>query len=149
MFQLEVGVDPKASDACLVADAAELRGHPEATRELLVGVLEAELRCIDAHAHLGNMVFEKRPERARLHYEVAVGIAELSLAHFDELLLWGMIGNRPYLRALRGLGLCQWRAGAWAEAESTFAGIMRLSPPDEQGIRFCLADVKARRAWTS
>jgi hypothetical protein len=42
-------------------------------------MLEADLRCLDAHAHLGNMVFRHGPHWALSHSEVGVRIGELSL----------------------------------------------------------------------
>jgi len=43
-------------------DAAELAeaGDVEGARELLMDVLLRDLRCIDAHAHLGNLEFDRR-----------------------------------------------------------------------------------------
>ena len=38
-----------------------------------------DLRCLDAHAHLGNLVYQRQPEIAVKHYEVGVRIGELSL----------------------------------------------------------------------
>ncbi|MBW2162605.1 MAG: hypothetical protein JRH14_22045 [Deltaproteobacteria bacterium] len=78
--------------------------------KLLMGLCESDLRCLDAHAHLGNLVFERRPEDAIRHYEVGVRIGELSLGDdFDGVLLWGHIDNRPFLRCMQGYGLCLWR----------------------------------------
>ena len=71
---------------------------------------QADLRCLDAHAHLGNSVFDWRPEEAIRHYEAGVRIGELSLGEgFDGLLPWGWIDNRPFLRCMHGFGLCLWR----------------------------------------
>jgi hypothetical protein len=39
----------------------------------------ADLRCLDAHAHLGNFVFDHSPEEALRHYEVGLRMGELSL----------------------------------------------------------------------
>jgi hypothetical protein len=81
-------------------------------------VLGADLRCIDAHAHLGNMVFDRYPEQAMVHYEIGIKIGELSLPPgFDGLLVWGHIFNRPFLRCLHGYGLCLRRIGKVAEAK--------------------------------
>jgi hypothetical protein len=45
-------------------------------------VCRADLRCLDAHAHLGNLAFGPMPWKAVVavrHYEVGFRIGELSL----------------------------------------------------------------------
>ena len=131
-------------------DAAELagEGEPELARELLMDVLATDLRCIDAHAHLGNLEFARAPERAMIHYEIGVRIAELSLpVGFDGLLTWGLIYNRPFLRCLHGYGLCLWRLGRLADAQRVFRRMLALNPNDNQGVRACWDDVRNRRPW--
>lgn len=144
-----VGVDPVDDEACLVADAAEIGEHdPSAARELLMEALLADLRCLDAHVHLGNLVFERRPEDAITHYDIAVGIGELSLGpRFDGLLPWGHLYNRPFLRALHGYGLCLWRLGQTEKAREVFQRVLALNPADNQGVRFCWDDIRNGRPW--
>ena len=66
---------------------------------------------------------------------------------FDALLLWGPIYNRPFLRCLHGHALCLWRLGKLADAQQVFARILALNPPDNQGVRFLLEDVRLGRSW--
>ena len=141
------GLDADENPTC---DAAELveAGDREGAREILMEVLGADLRCIDAHAHLGNLVFERLPERAIVHYEIGVRIGELSLpVGFDGLLVWGRLYNRPFLRCLHGYGLCLWRLGRLPEAQQVFERILALNPNDNQGVRFCLEDLRNGRSW--
>jgi tetratricopeptide (TPR) repeat protein len=131
-------------------DAVELRGQGdlEGARQLLMDVLLEDLRCLDAHAHLGNFVFERSPARALVHYEIGVRIGELSLpSSFDGVLLWGQLYNRPFLRCLHGLGLCLWRLGRADEAQRVFERILALNPNDNQGVRECWHDVRAGLTW--
>jgi tetratricopeptide (TPR) repeat protein len=122
------------------------RRRPEAS-DLLNGLLAADLRCLDGHAHLGNLVFEHFPEIAIRHYEVGVRIGELSLAAgFDGVLPWGRIDNRPFLRCLKGFGLCLWRLGRMEEALAVFTRMLRLNPADNQGVRFLLPRVREGEA---
>lgn len=133
---------------CQAAERAEA-GDREGARELLMRALCIDLRCIDAHAHLGNLVFDHSPERAMLHYEIGIRIGELSLPPgFDGVVLWGPVNNRPFLRCLHGYGLCLWRSGRLAEAEAVFERILALNPHDNQGVRSCWQDVRAGRSWT-
>ena len=48
---------------------------------------------------------------------------------------------------LRGSGLCLWRIGRLSEAEAVFARVLALNPVDNQGARFCWADVCQGRTW--
>jgi tetratricopeptide repeat protein len=131
-------------------DAAELAqtGDLEGARELLMDVLCSDLRCIDGHAHLGNLEFEHSPERAMVHYEIGIRIGELSLPPgFDGVLVWGRIYNRPFLRCLHGYGLCLWRLGKLAEALQVFERILSLNPNDNQGVRFSWHDARRGRSW--
>ena len=131
-------------------DAAELveAGDREGAREILMEVLCADLRCIDAHAHLGILEFARSPERAIVHYEIGIRIGEASLpVGFDGLLVWGRLHNRPFLRCLHGYGLCLWRLGKFAEAQQVFERILSLNPNDNQGVRFCWDDVRKGRSW--
>jgi hypothetical protein len=153
MFEMEQvlpGSDPEDFDIDPILEASDLRrgGDVAGARELLAGMLEADLRCLDAHAHLGNMLFDHSPRWALLHYEVGVRIGELSLFDgFDGVLAWGLVDNRPFLRCMQGLGLCLWRLQRWEEAERVLGQMLWLNPTDNQGIRMILPEVRARQAW--
>jgi hypothetical protein len=108
----------------------------------------ADLRCLDAHAHLGNLFFNGDPEHALRHYAVGVGIGELSLGEdFDGVLQWGFIDNRPFLRCMHGFGLSLWRLGRHDDAAAIFDRMLWLNPSDNQGVRFLIDEVRAGTAW--
>ena len=139
--------DAEDNRTCDAADLARA-GDTEGAYELLMDVLCEDLRCIDAHAGLGNLEFDHAAKQAIVHYEVGIGIAELSLpAGFDGLLVWGHLYNRPFLRCLHGYGLCLWRFGRLAEAQQVFERILSLNPNDNQGVRFCWDDIRHGRDW--
>ena len=141
------GEDPEDNATCNAAELAE-EGDLEGAEALLKAVLLRDLRCLDAHAHLGNLAFKPSPQRALLHYEVGIRIGELSFPPgFDGVVEWGPIYNRPFLRCLHGYALCLWRLGKLAEARWVFERNLALSPHDRQGVRFCLEDVLAGRTW--
>ncbi len=138
------------ADSDPMGDAAELAeaGDREGARKVLMELLCTDLRCIDAHAHLGNLEFDRSPKRAIIHYEVGIRIAELSLpSGFDGVLIWGHIYNRPFLRCLHGFGLCLWRLGNLEDAQRVFERILSLNPNDNQGVRACWDDVRHGRSW--
>jgi len=110
--------------------------------------VEADLRCLDAHCHLGNLAFDTRPRDAVRNFEIGMRIGDLSFGpDFGDVLLWGYVDNRPYLRCLHGYGLCMWRLGGFAEAAGIMEKILRLNPPDNQGVRFLLPEILAGNPW--
>ncbi len=111
-------------------------------------LLHADLRCLDAHAHLGNFAFDHLPNDAIRHYEAGVRIGELSFdAHFSGVLPWGFIDNRPYLRCLHGYGLCLWRLKRVEEAATVLERLLWLNPTDNQGVRFLVGPVRKGEEW--
>lgn len=150
MEQVIPGQDPDDWDndpICEAGDWARAKNHPKA-REILMGLLDQDLRCLDAYAHLGNLEFDLMAELALRFYQAGVAIGQLSLVEdFSGLLPWGWVDNRPYLRCLQGKGLCLWRLGRFEEAQALFEKMLWLNPSDNQGIRFLLPDVRARAEW--
>lgn len=141
------GLEADENPTCDAAELAEA-GDQEGAIDLLMDVLCTELRCIDAHAHLGNWALERSPTRALAHYEIGMRIGELSLPpDFGGLLPWGRIYNRPFLRCLHGHGLSLWRLGRLAEAQRAFERILSLNPNDNQGARFCWDEVRRGVSW--
>jgi len=152
MEQVLPGLDPDDPDpdADPIGQAVDRTqaGDIDGAYKILMDLCQADLRCLDAHAHLGNMVFDGRPEDAIRHYEVGFRIGELSLGkQFDGVLPWGCIDNRPFLRCMHGFGLCLWRLRRFKEARAIFDRILWLNPSDNQGVRFLVADVAAKMAW--
>ncbi len=150
MEQVVPGRDPDDFDSDPVCESNDLKdaGDPVAARQILMELCEADLRCLDAHAHLGNLLFDSWTNLAVRHYEVGVRIGELSLGpDFEGLLPWGHIDNRPFLRCMHGCGLCLWRLERFEEAERVFERMLWLIPSDNQGVRFLIDDVGARTVW--
>lgn len=153
MFEMEQvipGADPDDFDSDPIIEASERNqaGDPAGAREILMKVLAEDLRCLDAHAHLGNLEFKHGPKQAVRHYEMGVSIGALSLGtSFDGALPWGHIDNRPFLRCLHGTGLCAWRLGDRRSAAAAFEKMLWLNPGDHQGARFNLAAIEAGKTW--
>ena len=139
--------DPDTDPILEAVEAKEAGEYGEARRTLM-NLLVADLRCLDAHAHLGNFAFDHDLEKAIRHYEVGVRIGELSLGeNFEGLLPWGHINNRPFLRCLNGYSLCLWRLGRIKEADEVFTRMLWLNPTDNQGVRGLIDDVRKGEAW--
>ena len=123
-------------------------GEGAEAEKIMMELCQEDLRCLDAHSHLGNLVFDLHPQDAVRHYEVGLRIGELSLGDdFNGVLPWGLIDNRPFLRCMHGYGLCLWRLGRFDETERIFQQMLWLNPSDNQGVRFLIDDVKYEKAW--
>jgi tetratricopeptide (TPR) repeat protein len=150
MEQVLPGADPDDPFSDPIGESNDLKdsGDNEGAYKILMDLCQADLRCLDAHAHLGNFIFDRWPKDAIRHYEAGVRIGELSLGEgFDGLLPWGWIDNRPFLRCLHGFGLCLWRLGRFEEAGRIFDRMLWLNPSDNQGSRCLIGEVRARAAW--
>ncbi|MDB3935689.1 hypothetical protein N9383_03090, partial [Granulosicoccus sp.] len=114
----------------LVNELREIEQFEEA-RSLLARLLETDLRCLDAYAHLGSMCFDREVHRALQHFELGMRIGQLGINDsFDGLLPWFKLDNRPFLRCLNGYGLCLWRLEKWDEAQMTFQTLLDLDSYD-------------------
>jgi tetratricopeptide (TPR) repeat protein len=152
MEQILPGVDREDFDSDPILEANQLRDRGQIARakKLLERLLIKDVRCLDAHAYLGNLAFDRQVRTALDHYQRGVLIGELSLGErFEGVLPWGMIDNRPFLRCLNGFGLCLWRLEGFEEAEAVFERLLWMNPSDNLGIRILLARVKARKSWTA
>ena len=143
----ESGSDPFDDPISRAVDLTHA-GEIEEARKVLMELCQADLRCLDAHSHLGNFVFDYFPKKAVAHYEVGLRIGELSLGdNFTGVLAWGFMDNRPFLRCMQGYGLCLWRLGHFQAAEQIFTRKLWLNPSDNQGARYLLDEVKSGITW--
>ena len=153
MFEMEQGLpgqnlDDPFDDPITRSNDLKNAGQRADAVKILMDLCQADLRCLDAHSHLGNFAFDHRLQDAICHYEVGFRIGKLSLGNdFNGVLLWGHIDNRPFLRCMHGYGLCLWRLGRFDEAERIFDQMLWLNPSDNLGVRFLIDEVKAKRSW--
>jgi len=150
MEQVLPGADPNDPFSDPIGKSNDLRdsGDREGAYKLLMDLCQADLRCLDAHSHLGNFVFDHWPRNAIRHYEAGFRIGELSLGEkFDGVLPWGWIDNRPFLRCMHGYGLCLWRLGRFQEAGRIFDRMLWLNPSDNLGVRMLIDPVRAKAKW--
>ncbi len=152
MEQVIPGVGAEDWDVDPVADAAELHraGRDREATRILRGLLAQDERCIDAWVHLGNMAFDSKGAKAALDfYDVAVGIGERSLPEaFSGVLPRGLIDNRPFLRALHGLGLCAWRQRRWEHASVIFTNLVWIDGCQTWTSLECLGAVEGHERWS-
>ena len=150
MEQVVPGGAPDDFDSDPICKSNDLKdaGDRKAACRILMELCQADLRCMDAHAHLGNFVFDHRPKEAICHSAAGLRIGELALGpNFDGFLTWGHIDNRPFLRCMHGFGLCLWLLGRFEEAERVFDRMLWLNPSDNQGVRSLIDKVRSKTAW--
>ncbi len=95
---------------------------------------------IDAHHHNAMMKMELGHEMAA--FEIWMNIVDVCLKKFPESfcfgkdrLVWGILENRPFLRAYHALGQEYYDYEEIDKAISIFKNILDLNPNDNQGIR--------------
>jgi tetratricopeptide (TPR) repeat protein len=148
MFEMERLFGGEGIDAIDASIEARDAGQYQVAKAMLEDLLEADVRFLDAHAHLGNLKFDHNTEEALQHFALGAAIGNLSLGkRFEGLLPWSCIGNRPYLRCVHGEGLCLWRLGRFKESKVVLERLLQLNPTDNQGARFVLEDLRHRRPW--
>ncbi|MER6914013.1 hypothetical protein ABT354_20260 [Streptomyces sp. NPDC000594] len=129
-------------------------GDPAAYRAALTAALREDPRHTDCWAHLGSAALDGTGtdqaalEQALGYYQTAVAVAELSLPPtFTGVLAWDEPDNRPFHRALHGLGLTWWRLGETAKATAVFTNSLFTNPDDQQGIRYLIGQTRSGVPW--
>lgn len=117
-------------------------GEYEQVAGLLRGLLKRYPEFIDARHHLAIALQAWDP---RLEYvatdewraAVATGLAVLppEFVIGRDLLDWGWLENRPFLRAYNGLALDVMQRGQTGESLAIWQDLLDLNPGDNQGIR--------------
>lgn len=148
------GFDPDDID-CPIGEGIDLLEAGDWNGAILhmKGLLEADARCLDAYAHLGNWYFEldqtKDLNIAKNYYKTGVAIGLKSIASkANDVFPWGLIDNRPFLRCLHGLGLCFYKQKKNTEALRIFSKMIWLNPSDNQGARFLINGLINGVSWT-
>ena len=95
---------------------------------------------IDGHAHLGSALYRQGETESALAacmrgYSLGT---ELLTPDMQELVEWGHLENRPFLRAAQGAALCHLGLGEREEAISVMERILLWNPDDNQGIRYLI-----------
>ena len=78
MEQVLPGEDPDNPFDDPITRSNDLKdaGHGAEAKKILMELCRADLRCLDAHSHLGNFVFDQWPQNAIRHYEVGLRIGQ-------------------------------------------------------------------------
>lgn len=110
--------------------------------EIYKTVIDKDPEFIDAYVSLGYINREMdNQEKAynlfRKAYEVG---NQLIPEKFNGKIIWGFTDNRPFLRAVKGLGLSSLSTGEPEEAIELFQSLLDYNSNDNQGVRYLLGD---------
>ena len=137
---VEDRLDKSLDAAQRIVDRAWDTDLPERQAALARKALAISPDCADAYVVLANVA--STADEARRLYEQGVVAGRRAIG--DELFarsvghFWGVMKARPYLRARVGLAQCLWEAGECQLAIEHYRDLLRLTPNDNQGIRYLL-----------
>ena len=115
-------------------------GALEQAEKIFKGIVEEMPDHLDGLNHwalvrnqLGDM------DTAKVLLEQAVSMGKKAfLQNFvigEDLLEWGFLDNRPFLRCMYGLGFILLKTGDFEHANKIFMEMLSLNPNDNQGVR--------------
>lgn len=127
---------PEFEAGCELLD----EGQPRKAQAMFERALKRNPSDIDALHHLAVVLDRAgKAEEARRLWTDAVRLGREAIpAGFHkgrDRLSWGWLENRPYLRALQGLGCSHLELGKKDEALAIFEELLDLNPDDNQGVR--------------
>jgi tetratricopeptide (TPR) repeat protein len=103
-------------------------------------LIEVFPEFIDVHHHLALLLDETAREEEAFHLwhdVVALGLSCLpeGFQIGRDRLVWGILENRPFLRAYHALGLEYYERGKIEKALEIFEHLLAMNPSDNQGVR--------------
>ena len=113
--------------------------------------LKADPGCIEALVFMGTHLRDPSAAMRHLEHAVAVGDAlwaPVAAAEGDDMVWWGCVATRPYMRAIQALGMAQLDVGREDEARACFERLLEMNPNDNQGIRSLVGDVETEMAFS-
>jgi tetratricopeptide (TPR) repeat protein len=117
-------------------DAEELDDPDLAFREYYQ-IIDDDPEFIDAYSSLGWWEIRmSNYGHAFVHFITAYEIgSKLIPKDFQGTIIWGIIGNRPFLRTMHGLGLAYESMRQYEKADLIYEQILAYNPNDNQGVR--------------
>lgn len=101
---------------------------------------------IDVHHHLALLLEEtgRKEEASRLWHDLVAMVLSCLPEGFQlgrDRLVWGILENRPFLRAYHALSLEYLERGEMAKALEIFEHLLAMNPSDNQGVRGLVIDL--------
>jgi tetratricopeptide (TPR) repeat protein len=102
--------------------------------------------CIEAHLELADCLIDHDARLRHLNKAIETGQYlwnPIREAEGDQFGWWFINATRPYLRAIKALGLFRLEDGDTDGARECFDLLLEMNPNDNQGIRYLMADLEA------
>lgn len=116
--------------------------------EYLNKALALDEKYIEAISELGLIYFDENISKSLEYYKKAVELSKKELGgEWPKDLEWAVSKNRPYMMAIQGLGLTNWRQNNVEDAKELFKLLLDMNPNDNQGIRYCMAALYRGLTW--
>ena len=116
--------------------------------EYLNKALALDEKYIEAISELGLIYFDENISKSLEYYKKAVELSKKELGgEWPKDLEWAVSKNRPYMMAIQGLGLTNWRQNNIEDAKELFKLLLDMNPNDNQGIRYCMAALYRGLTW--
>jgi tetratricopeptide (TPR) repeat protein len=106
--------------------------------------------CTTAYNGLGHYYYYVKMNypKAKIYYQISIKTSKIVEHSDSNTRYWKQLNTRPYMRALHGLGLCNFHLGhriydplLLNESLNIFNKMLRLNPDDNQGVRYLISDV--------
>ena len=120
-------------------------GHTRSAEKTYKEIIEEFPGFIDVYHHLGLLYEEAGRDRVAFEnwlkgYQIGKEAFPHTFTPGKDLLRWGVLDNRPFLRCTHGLGLCFFDRGNLAKGIELFEFIVSVNPNDNQGTRAILVE---------
>lgn len=118
-------------------------GQVERGKKMLRAIIEECPNHIDACHHL-SLIYEEqgRTLEAYVFCQAAVSIGLQAIPEKfkweQSTVTWGLLDNRPFLRAYHNLGLWHFHNDRYDDAIEIFERLLFVNPNDNQGVRYLL-----------
>jgi len=123
-------------------DAMDLlnEGNYSDAIKLLKQAIKIDPHYVGAYVGMFTVYSErKNKKKYREYVDKAFEETKQKFPKWPQKLLWGIIDNRQYLRAICEKACLYWDEGDKEKAEQLFRLLLKLNPNDNQGVRYLIA----------
>jgi len=139
--------EPDKTEDDFYYDAMELlsAGHVTEAKRLLLKAVEKSPHSVQSFIGL-TAVYEATGDvgKTRECTDLAFRLTQAKFRPWPKRMLWGILENRKYLRAIANRAMFYHQDGENERAEKLYRLLLKLNPHDNQGIRFLLAGLYAK-----
>ena len=118
-------------------------GHVESAKKMLRAIIEECPNHIDACHHL-SLIYEEQGRKLEAYVfcqtAVSIGLQAIpkKFKWEQSIVTWGLLNNRPFLRAYHNLGLWHFHNDRYDDAIEIFERLLFVNPDDNQRVRYLL-----------